>query len=151
MRTYASTEVTTKVESEPVRPMLAPIDNLTLRHLCTAARSRPFTALGQHVPIACTALLFWFQVCKHRLAGAFTSLSIGVAGNCFIGLLIGFALQPVRVPSYPVLVTPTCENTPRPELGVCGCGSCIYGEPSVSQSQWSETARAGIASSSGLP
>ena len=35
---------------------------------------------------------------------------------------------------------PTRESTPRPEPGVCGCGPCIYGEPSASESQWSETA-----------
>ena len=72
------------------------------------------------------------------LAGAITSLSIGVVGNCLIGLLIGFALQPARVRSSPVPVTPTRENTPRPEPGVCGCGPCICREPSASQSQWSE-------------
>ena len=54
------------------------------------------------------------------LAGAITSLSIGVAGNSLIGLLIGFALQPLQVPSFPVPVIPTRENTPRPEHGVCG-------------------------------
>ena len=88
-----------------------------------------------HRPRPCTALFFLAQVCKHRLAsllptlclsvfaGAITSLSIGVVGNCFIGLMFGFALQPACVPSYPVLVTPTRENA----------------------SQWSETIREGIA------
>ena len=51
-------------------------------------------------------------------AGAIASLSIGVVGNCLIGLLIGFALQPARVPSYPVPVSPTRENTPRPVVSV---------------------------------
>ena len=37
-------------------------------------------------------LLFLAQVCKHCLA----SWSIGVVGNCLIGLLIGFASQPAR-------------------------------------------------------
>ena len=45
-------------------------------------------------------LFFWLKVCKHRLAsvlptltvlaGSTTSFSIGVVGNCLIGLLIGF-------------------------------------------------------------
>ena len=50
------------------------------------------------------------------------SLPVGVVGNCLIGVLIGIALQPSRVPSDPVLVTPTRENTPRLGPGVCGCG-----------------------------
>ena len=42
---------------------------------------------------------------------------------------------------------PTRENTPRPEPGLCGCGPCVCGEPSASQSQWLETASGGAASS----
>ena len=131
-------------------------------HLCTAAHSRPCAALSQHVRTACLhrvprhrSALVVAQVCKHRLAsvfltpdclaGAITSLSIGVVGNCLIGLLIGFALQPARVPSRSVSVIPTRENAPRPEPGVCGCGPCICREPSASQSQWSETASEGAA------
>ena len=79
------------------------------------------------------------------LAGAITSLSIGVVGNCLICPLIGFALQPARVPSCLVPVIQTRENTPRPEPGVCGCGPCVCEEPRASQSQWSETAGEGAA------
>ena len=68
-----------------------------------------------------------------------------LCGNCLVSLLIGYALQPTRVPSYPVPVIPTRENTPRPELGICGCGPCICGEPGASQGEWSETTREGIA------
>ena len=64
-------------------------------------------------------------------AGTITSLSLGVVGDCLIGLLIGHALQPARVPSNPVLVNPTQENTLRPEPSVCGCGSCICEEPTL--------------------
>ena len=64
------------------------------------------------------------------LAGSVASLSIGVVGNCLIGLLIGFALQPAPV-------VPTLEGAPEPVI--CGCGPCICEEPSASQSQWSET------------
>ena len=67
-----------------------------------------------------------------------------------IGLLIGFALQPERVPFFSVLVIPTRENTPRPEPGVCGCGPKICGEPSASQGQWSDTASEGAARCRGV-
>ena len=77
------------------------------------------------------------------LAGSITSWSTGGVGNCLIGLLIGFAFQPARVPPYSAPVAPTRENTPRPELGTCGCGSCICGEPSASQSRWAEIASEG--------
>ena len=40
------------------------------------------------------------------LAGSITSRSIGVVGNCFIGQLTGFALQPARVFPYSALVAP---------------------------------------------
>ena len=43
-----------------------------------------------------------------------------------------------------VLVIGTCENTPRLEPGVCGCGP-ICGGPSASQSQRSESASEGAA------
>ena len=66
------------------------------------------------------------------LAGAMTSLSIGVVGNSLIGLMNRFALQPARVPSGPVPVIPTRENAPRPEPRVCGCEPCICGEPRAS-------------------
>ena len=79
------------------------------------------------------------------LARAISSLSIEVVGDWPIGSLIGFAFQPARVPSYPVAVTPTRVFSSRLEPGVCGCGPCICGMPSASQSQWSETAREVIA------
>ena len=95
------------------------------------------------------------QTCKHRLAsvsrlltvlaGAISSLSIEVVGNCLIGLLIGFAFQPERVPSHSALVVRTREHAPRPEAGICGCRPCICGEPSASQSQWTEIASEGSA------
>ena len=62
-------------------------------------------------------------------AGSITSLSIGVVGNCFIRMLIGFALQPARASSYSALVVPTRGHTSM-EPGICGCGQCICGEPS---------------------
>ena len=40
---------------------------------------------------------------------------------------------------------PTRESTPRPEPGICGGGSCICGDPSASQSLWSESASDGAA------
>ena len=44
------------------------------------------------------------------------------------GLLVGFALQPARVPSY----SATREDAqPRPEPGICGCGPCVCGGPSA--------------------
>ena len=105
-------------------------------------RARPYACMS--VSRVCTqfhgaAYAFLLaQVCKHRLASVFTWLSIGVVGNCLIGLLIGFALQPGRVPSYPVPVSRTRENTPRPEPGVRGFGKCICWEANASQSQWSK-------------
>ena len=77
------------------------------------------------------------------LAGAISSLSIEVVGDCFIGLPTGLALQPARVISYPV-VSLTRESTARPELGNCASGPCNRREPSASQRQWSETASEGI-------
>ena len=35
---------------------------------------------------------------------------------------------------------PTREDAPRRQAGTCGCGLCICGEPSASQSQWTEIA-----------
>ena len=80
------------------------------------------------------------------LAESITLLSIGVVGNCLIGLLIGLALQPARVPSHSAPVIPTREDALRPEPGICGCGPCICGEPRASQRQWTEVAREGGAS-----
>ena len=67
-----------------------------------------------HHPRHCSAL-FLAQACKHRLAsasrlltvlaGAISSLSAEVVGDCPTGLLIGFALQPARIASYLVAVT----------------------------------------------
>ena len=64
----------------------------------------------------CTAL-FLAQICKHRLAsfsrllivlaGANSSLSIEIVGDCLIFLPVGFALQPARVASYPDVYTLT--------------------------------------------
>ena len=67
------------------------------------------------------------QVYKHRLAcvlptiltvlaqkGAIKSLSIGAAGIFLVVLLVGHALQPARVLSYPVPVVIS-----RLEPGVC--------------------------------
>ena len=93
--------------------------------------------------------LFQAQFCTHRLASVLPTLDCsckrGHVANYLIGLLVGFTLQPARVPSYSVLVIPTRENTPRPEPVVCGCGPRICGEPSASRSQWSETASEGAA------
>ena len=73
-----------------------------------------------------------------------TSFSIGAVGNCLVVLLVGFALKPACVPSYSVPVIPTRESTPHLEPGNCGCGLCVCGEPSASQSQCSETASEGL-------
>ena len=70
------------------------------------------------------------------LAGAITSLSIGVVGNCLIGLLIGFALQPAPMLSYSVLVIPARENTPLPEPVVAGRVSAESQAPFKRSGQW---------------
>ena len=79
------------------------------------------------------------------VAGSTTSLSIRVVASCLIGTLIGFTLQPARLPSYSALVVPTREAALRPEPGICGCGPCVCGEQSASQRQWAEMASEGSA------
>ena len=71
-------------------------------------------------------------------------MSIGVVGNCLIGLLIGFALQPARVASFPVAVTRHVKTHDDPSL-VSVIAGRVSGEPNASQSQWSETASEGAA------
>ena len=68
------------------------------------------------------------------LAGAISSLSSEVVGDCLIRQSIRLALQPTRVAR---------ESTPLPEPGVGGGGPSICGEPSASQSHWSELASEG--------
>ena len=79
----------------------------TLELPCTA--TSPQVRLGSlhHVLRHCTVLVL-VQVCKHRLAstcplltvlaGSISSLSIEAVEDCLIGLPIGLALQPARVP-----------------------------------------------------
>ena len=100
--------------------------------------------LVQHVRIACRFIAYFAALLSFSglslqvpscervanslsvLAGAITSLSNGVVGNCLIGLLIGFALQRARVPSYPVPLTPTRENTPGSGRGWCLWLRAVY-------------------------
>ena len=82
--------------------------------VCIAAHSRPSKDTSQSVCHACLHrsprhCVFLRAYCQllNIFAGAITSLSIGVVGNCFIGLLIGLALQLARVHSFSELVIPT--------------------------------------------
>ena len=90
-----------------------------IRHLCSAAHSRPGTATSVQVRLAClhrvprhcTALF----TCLHRAStslacalltplivfarlGAILSVSIRAVGDSLTGLLLGVALQPAREP-----------------------------------------------------
>ena len=97
-----------------------------MRHSCVAAHSGPCTATCcQHIRHAClhrvprhclcylSGSSLQSQSCERVgnsfsvLAGSITSLSIGVVGNCLIGPLIGFALQPARAPSYSTHLDPS--------------------------------------------
>ena len=79
--------------------------------------------------------LFLAQICKYRLANVFANSFDCPCRNesdhvaldrsrwkLPRRLLLGYALQLARVPSYPVPVVPVRESTARPEPGVCGCG-----------------------------
>ena len=69
------------------------------------------------------------------LAGSITSWSTEVVGNCFIGLLSGFVLQPARVPPYPAPVAPHAKTHLDPSQVPVAAGRVL---PSASQSQWAE-------------
>ena len=62
-----------------------------------------------------------------------------VVGDCLIRQQIGLALQPTRV----AFLRRLCDPQTRHEPGVSGGGLCICGEPSASQSHWSELASEG--------
>ena len=127
------------------------ISTIFIWHLCVFGS---LASVHSHVTRVCIVFhaiayaIFLAQVCKHRLASvlptlivlarSITSLSIGVVGNCLIGLLIGFASQPARVPSNSTPIVPTREDTPRPQQV-----SVAAGEPSASQSQCVEIASEG--------
>ena len=66
-------------------------------------------------------------------------------------LLIGYALQPTRVPSHPVPVIQTRENAPQPELGICGGGPCICGEQALLKVSGQRQPEKALASFSILP
>ena len=94
-----------------------PVARVAMDNIWRKSIMKPYdtSATSQQVRLACLhrvprhTLFFWLKsastvlrVCCQLLigfAGAITSFSIGAVGNCLIGPLVGFVLQPARVPS----------------------------------------------------
>ena len=121
---------------------------------CTTSMQVPLACL-RHVLRHCTAL-FLAQVCQHCLAcvlptpltilariGAILSVSIRAIGIRLTGVILGFALQPARLPLHSVPVVPTRESTPGLSRVSVTAGRVSAESRAPVKSQWSETASEG--------